>query len=179
MLVLFVALADFGRIFANALLIESSARDGAELAANEYLATPPGPLNATSTGDSAYYDNLHLLAARAVCTETRELPNSQYDTATTNCPGMPLIKVCIHDGVDPNCGNEAFSSTVPSECNEMTGAMTNSQASVSERWVEVRVCYRFDSLVDVPLISMGHFWLQRTRTFVIPCYFVMQAEPCG
>jgi TadE-like protein len=179
MLVLFVGLADFGRIFANAILIESSARNGAELAANEYLANPPSPLNAPSTGSAAYYDNLHTLAARAVCTETRELPNSQYDTATTDCPGMPLIKVCIHDNVDPSCGSEAFSATIPAECNEMTGAMLNSQGSTSERWVEVRVCYRFSSLIDVPLISLGQFWLQRTRTFVIPCYFAMKAEPCG
>lgn len=181
MLVLFVALADFGRIFANSILLEAAARNAAELAANDYLANPPGgtPLSQPSTGDAAYYDNLHRLAARAVCAETRELPNSAYDPVTTHCPGMPLIRVCVHDGVDPSCATEAFSATIPADCTEMANAMSSSQGASSERWVEVRVCYRFTSLVDLPLVSFGTFWLQRTRTFAIPCYFVMASEPCG
>jgi hypothetical protein len=180
LLVLFVAIADFGRIFANSILLEAASRNGAELAANEYVSSPPGgtPLSAPSTGDITYYTNLHLLAARAICVETQELPNSQYQAGTTNCPGMPVIKVCVHDGVDPICGTEAFSATVPTQCNEMQGGMTNAQES-SERWVEVRVCYRFTSLVDAPLLSLGEFWLQRTRTFGIPCYFVIDTAPCG
>ena len=179
MLVLFVGFADFGRIFANSILIEAAARNAAEIAANEYVANPPGSLSAPATGGSGYYADLHLLAARAVCAETHKLPNSQYDTATTDCPGMPLIKVCVHDGVDPDCGSEAFSASVPGDCGEMTTAMPNSQGSSTERWVEVRVCYRFTSLIDVPLVSFGQFWLQRTRSFVIPCYFVIGADPCG
>lgn len=181
MLVLFVALADFGRIFANSILIEAAARNGAELAANDYLANPPGgaSLDQPSTGDATYYSNLHTLAARAVCAETRELPNSAYDPITTDCPGMPLIRVCVHDGVDPHCASEAFSATIPAACTEMANAMTNSRGTSSERWVEIRVCYRFTSLVDLPLVSFGTFWLQRTRTFAIPCYFVLDREPCG
>jgi hypothetical protein len=181
MLVLFVAFADFGRIFANSILLEAAARNAAEIGANEYLANPPGgtSLSAQSTGDSAYYSNLHLLAARAFCAETRELPNSQYDPATTNCPGMPLIKVCVHDGVDPTCADEVFSASIPASCTDLTSPMPNSQGTSSERWVEVRVCYRFTSLVDLPLVSFGEFWLQRNRAFAIPCYFVLGSEPCG
>ena len=181
MLVLFVALADFGRIFANSILLEAAARNAAELAANEYLASPPGgtPLDQPSTGDAAYYANLHTLAARAVCAETRELPNSAYDPGTTTCPGMPLIRVCVHDGVDPNCGSEAFGAAIPGGCTELAQTMSNSRGTSTERWVEVRVCYRFTSLVDLPLVSFGTFWLQRTRTLAIPCYFVLDNQPCG
>jgi hypothetical protein len=182
LLVLFVGLADFGRIFANSILLEAAARNGAELASNEYLAGPPGgvPLDAPSTGDAAYYSNLRQLAARAICAETRELPNTRYDVSTATCPGMPLIQVCIHDGVDPDCNAEAFGTPIPASCNDMTNrALTNSQDGSRERWVEVRVCYRFTSLVDVPLVSFGEFWLERSRSFAIPCYFLMASQPCG
>lgn len=181
MLFLFVALADFGRIFANGVLIEAATRNGAELAANEYLSNPPGgtPLSAPSTGDATYYQTLHRMAAKAICVETGELPNSNYDPLLADCVGMPLIKVCVHDGVDPECGNEAFGATVPAQCSELNGAMLNGQGTSTERWVEVRTCYRFTSLVDVPLASFGEFWLQRTRIFAIPCYYVLGSDPCG
>jgi TadE-like protein len=181
MLLLLVAFADFGRIFANSILLEAAARNGAELAANDYLAGPPGgtSLGAAPTGDATYYANLHLLAARAVCVETQELPNSNYDSGTTNCPGMPLIRVCVHDDADPVCDGDVFGASIPVECGELASAMTNSRGGSSERWVEVRACYQFTSLVDVPLVSFGTFWLERTRTFAIPCYFVMVNEPCG
>lgn len=183
LLVLFVAIADFGRVFANSILLEAAARNGAELVANEYLANPPGgaPLGGPAPpADPAYYDNLHRLGARAICAETSELPNSRYDSSTTDCPGMPYIAVCIHDGQDPACASEVYSAPIPASCNQMSGpAMTNGRGTSSERWVEVRVCYRFTSLIDVPLISFGTFWLERTRSFAIPCYFVMDSEPCG
>jgi hypothetical protein len=181
MLVLFVAFADFGRIFANSLLLEAAARNAAELSSSEYLANPPGgtTLLAPSTGDAAYYDDLHRLIARSVCTETRELPNAIYDPGTATCPGMPLIRACVHDGVDPSCDGDVLGATIPAECGEMALPMSNSQSGSSERWVEVRLCYRFTSLIDVPLVSFGEFWLQRTRTFAIPCYFILGSDPCG
>ena len=179
MLVLFVAFADFGRIFANSVLLEAAARNAAELAANEYLANPPNDLSTTSTAGATYYDPLHLLAARAACQETRELPNTQYDTATATCPGMPLVQVCVHDGVDPSCAGETFGATIPANCSAMATPPTNSQGGRLDRWVEVRLCYRFTSLVDVPLVSFGEFWLERTRTFAIPCYYVLGTDQCG
>lgn len=183
LLVLFVAVADFSRIFANSILLEAAARNGAEVVANEYLANPPGgaPLSGPApSADPAYYANLHLLGARAICAETSELPNSNYSSSTTDCSGMPFIQVCVHDDQDPACADEVYASTIPASCNQMSSStMVNSRAGSAERWVEVRVCYKFTSLLDLPLVSFGTFWLERTRAFAIPCYFVLDSEPCG
>ena len=181
LLVLVVAVADFGRVFAAGLVLETAARDGAEVAANEYLAEPPGPLNAAapSPPDAAYYDRLHQLAARTACTEVRELANTTYDPLLNQCPGMPLTVVCVHDGQDPGCANEANGATIPAECSELQTASTNASLNGTSRYVEVRLCYRFDSIVDVPLVSFGTFWLERTRMFIIPCYFVLGNDECG
>ena len=175
MLVLFIGLADFGRIFATSILIEAAARDAAEIAANDYLATPPGPLNAPApAGDPTFYDALHTRAADAACLELAELPN-----ATSGCSTMPYIVACVHDSQDTGCGSEVHGQTIPADCGDMTTPATNSQGGTQARWVEVRICYRFTSLVDAPLISLGTFWLQRTRTFTIPCYFQLGSQECG
>lgn len=180
LLVLVVAVSDFGRIFATGLVLEAAARDAAEVAANEYLASPPGPINAPApTADPSYYSNLRQKAARTVCAEVMELPNTRYDPVTTDCAGMPLMLVCVHDGQDPGCASEAYGATVPSTCSEFTTPPTNASASGNARYVEVRLCYRFDSIVDVPLVSFGTFWLQRSRSFVIPCYFAQDDIECG
>lgn len=176
MLVLFIGLADFGRIFANGILIEAAARDAAEVAANEYLANPPGALDvaAPAPPDTAYYAGLRTRAADAACVELAELPN-----ATAGCTTMPLIVICIHDSQDPGCGSEVHGQPIPVECGDMSTSATNDQSGLSMRWVEVRVCYRFTSLVDAPMLSLGTFWLQRTRTFTIPCYFKLGTDDCG
>jgi hypothetical protein len=178
LVVLILAIADFGRIFATGVLIEAAARDGAEVAANDYLANPPGPLGSPSTGTSTYYDALHLLAARAVCAEMRELPNTTYSGG--DCPTMPLVQVCVHDSVDMQCAvpPTGYAPMAP-DCTDFPGPPTNSQQSSTERWVEVRVCYRFTTLLGVaPLPS--EVWLQRSRMFAIPCYFALGTpNPCG
>ena len=48
-----------------------------------------------------------------------------------------------------------------------------------ERWIEVRSCYEFTSIFQLPLFSLGNFWLERTRTFTIPCYFATGYGGCG
>ena len=180
MLVLLVAVADFGRIFAAGLVLEAAARNASEVAANEYLATPPGPINAPAPpADGNYYSALRLKAARTACAEVRELANTQYDPVTSNCPGMPLTLVCVHDGQDPGCAAEAFGAAIPASCTELTTPPTNPSTNGNSRYVEVRLCYRFDSIVDVPLVSFGTFWLQRSRSFVIPCYFALGSDECG
>lgn len=180
LVILIVGVADFGRIFAHGLALEAAARDAAEIAANEYLAIPPGPLSSPAPlGDPNYYDPLHLRTARVVCAETRNLPNSAYDPLTTDCPGMPLVQVCVHDGQDTSCAVEPFGATIPAQCTGMTAPPTNSQAGSSSRWVEVRVCYRFTAILQLPIISFGDVWLQRARSFVIPCYYVLGTQECG
>jgi hypothetical protein len=97
---------------------------------------------------------------------------------------MPLTLVCVHDGQDPGCADEAFGAAIPAACTELTAPPTNVSTNVypdgtSSRYVEVRLCYRFDSIIDVPLVSFGTFWLQRSRSFVIPCYFAQDDIECG
>jgi len=186
---LVIAIGDFGRIFATGVILESAARNAAELAANEYLADPPGSdatppvyLNQPAPpGDPAYYSALHDKAARAVCAETQELPNSEFDPGTGRCPGMPFIMVCIHDSQDTDCNGEALGAAVSAGCNDFVPPPNSSHGgSGTPRWAEVRVCYHFTSILDLPIISFGEFWLQRTRTFTIPCYFALgSAEECG
>lgn len=189
LLVLAVAVGDFGRIFATGVILEGAARNAAEVGANEYLAnrpgstaTPPVPLsNPAPPGDAAYYGPLHAKVAAAVCAETQELPNANYDPVSGTCAGMPFVMVCIHDEQDTNCGSEAFGATPPADCRNMNPGPTDQHSgSPSPRWVEVRVCYKFTSLVALPLVSFGTFWLERSRTFTIPCYFALgTADECG
>ena len=181
MLVLVVAVSDLGRIFAAGIVLEAATRNAAEVAANEYLASPPSPINAPiqPPGNPNYYPQLRLNAAKTACAEVRELPNTQYDAGTGTCPGMPLTLVCVHDGQDPGCADEAFGAAIPPDCSELATPPTNISTSGTSRYVEVRLCYQFDSIIDLPLVSFGTFWLQRSRTFVIPCYFAMDDEECG
>lgn len=70
LLVLFVAIADFGRVFAAGIAVEAATRNAAEAAANEYLANPPPPsdLSIPADGtDQGYYSNLRAYAAKVVC----------------------------------------------------------------------------------------------------------------
>jgi len=142
LLILLLGIADFGRVFAAGITIEASARNGAEIAAQEYLRNPPGdppkPMiePAPQPGDSdyngdTYYAALHEIAAKAACREARVLPNTTYDDgadpddpADDSCffedPGspddpqsVPLIMVCVHDGADPLCDVPAFGETIP------------------------------------------------------------------
>jgi hypothetical protein len=191
MVVLFVAVADFGRVFATGLTLEAAVRDAAEVAANDYLANPPGatatppvPLSDPAPiGDPAYYASLHQRIARTVCAETSELPNANFDAVTSDCAGMPLIMACIHDSQDTHCGNEAYAQAIPSECTGMATPPSNAQelgpTGEKPRYVEVRVCYRFDAIVDLPGMPFAEVWLQRSRMFTIPCYYSLGTAECG
>jgi TadE-like protein len=188
MLILFIAIADFGRIFSAMITIEAATRDAAEATANEYLGHPPGPLNAQAPGsDQGYYTDpirgLHRYGANVVCYELRDLPNTNYDPSTNppTCPDMPVVVVCIHDGQDGGCGTAAQPGTVgiPPECTDFTPPATSSQDGTKQRWVEVRTCYHFTAILNLPLFPLGDFWLQRIRDFTIPCYFVLGTGECG
>jgi hypothetical protein len=182
LIMLLVIVADFGRIFAAGIAMEAAARNAAEIGANEYLANPPAPLNLPApAGNSVYYAPLHRLMAKAVCVETAELANSMFDAASQTCSGMPLIQACVHDGQDTECNLEAHGAVIPAACNDMATAPTNDHppGTPAARWVEVRVCYRFTAILQSPILSFGEFWLQRTRTFVIPCYFVLGTSECA
>jgi hypothetical protein len=187
LLVVFVAVADFGRVFVAGVTLDSATRDAAEAAANRYVATPPGPLDAPAPGiDQAYYGTLHTYAASVVCSEMRGLPGTNYLAGSPpSCPDMPVVVVCVHDGADLACDSQASpgSAGIPATCGDFSPGPTNAQVTnpdgTQSRWVEVRTCYHFTPLLDLPLFSLGDVWLQRTRNFTIPCWFVLAGAECG
>ncbi|HEX5825590.1 MAG TPA: TadE family protein [Candidatus Limnocylindrales bacterium] len=183
LIMLVVLVADFGRVFAASLSLEAAARDAAEVMANKYLSNPPGAIlldQPAPAGNSAYYGPLHALAAQTICAETADLQNTAFDPATSTCAGMPLIQACIHDSQDTDCAGEVQGAAIPAECGDLAIAPSNNHAgSGTPRWAEVRVCYRFTALLSLPLLSFGDIWLQKTRTFVIPCYFALGSSECG
>ena len=191
LIIMFVGVADFARVFNAGLIIEAAARDAAEHAAQEYLANPPGdPADNAATrlstaappGVPAYYDGLHADAAKVACAETRQLPNSDYQSGSGTCATWPVVGVCIHDQAEPagHCGGQitGFPWPYPAECSQMNGPWPDPPGN-GERWVEVRLCYKFTSLLNLPLFSLGDFYLERTRVFTIPCYFATGFGACA
>ncbi len=201
LLMLLIAIADFSRVFSVGIALEAAARDAAEAAANEYLANPPPSRTppcadaapnlacpADST-DPAYYLALHDYAAGVVCDELRSLRETTFDSVTETCqggaadtrPNMPVVVVCVHDGADTACASEANpgGEGIPAGCSDLVGGSTNYQSGTSKRWVEVQTCYHFKSILELPLFSLGNVWIQRTRTFTIPCWFVLIEDECG
>lgn len=184
LLILLVAIADFGRVFATGITLDAAIRNAAEIGAQQYLSTPPGPLEypAPNPPPSNYYQDLHQTIARAVCAETRTLPNSSYNPTTQDCVNFPAIRICVHDNVDDQCGQVIpnYGGVTPVECPKLTSpAMTNSQGGSTERWVEVRVCYPFTSILRLPIWTFSDIYIERERSFVIACYIKLGEQRCG
>ena len=178
LMIMLLGVADFGRVFSAGITVEAAARNAAEAGAIERLRNPPD-LSDSTTWD-AYYDALHQKVARVVCSESRLLPNATFVVADQTCPTMPVIRVCVHDDIDPKCGEPitGFANPIPASCthidpppwNNASGGATGSHA------VEVRVCYRFTTLFNLHLalpmstgINLGDVWLQKERMFVVDC----------
>jgi hypothetical protein len=191
LIILFVGIADFGRVFNAGLIVEAAARDAAEHAAQEYLANPPGDPTTTPAvrlsvpappGDPTYYDSLHLDAAKVACIETQQLPNTDYQSLSGTCSNWPAVGVCIHDQAEPagHCGGQTtgFAWPYPSQCSQLSSPWPDPPGN-GERWVEVRVCYHFTSILNLPLFSLGDFYVERSRVFTIPCYFATGFGPCA
>ncbi|HET7667486.1 MAG TPA: TadE/TadG family type IV pilus assembly protein [Mycobacterium sp.] len=172
LLVLLLGVADFGRVFAAGITLESAARNGAEAAAQEYL-----QIQRNKTLETADYTKLHDVAREAVCRDTEILPNA---TGGGSC-SSPVVAVCVHDAAagDAGCGTETPSA--PAECDAMDGgwnAALSGTATSPLPYVEVRVCYRFTTLfnlqqLELPFgwgLSVGDVWLQRTRVFSVGAY---------
>ena len=199
MMILLVAVADFGRVFAAGVVIEAAARNAAEAAALEYARNPPGDATmsaeqrlsnpAPQSGDAfyslAYYQDLHMKSARAACAESRGLPNATFNDADGTCSTWPLIRVCVHDGVTLNdCGNviAGYSAANPAECPEIPPpgdpAWSSTQLGGTRRWVEVRLCYPFTTILDLPLMPLPDVNIQRTRAFSVPCFLDPATSSC-
>lgn len=174
LLILFMGIADFGRVFAAGITEEAAVRDGAEAAALQWQQlcqkySPPCVTGLTQPD----YDSLHALARNVACREAERMPGRVLD-GTGNCV-MPIIAVCIHDDHDPGggdltCGSEAPAPGGP--CNEMDAPWTSVRAGPSggRPYVEVRVCYRFDPLFSFALGGLGSVWLQKANVFAVTNY---------
>lgn len=171
MLVLLVAVGDFARYFATGISVESAARNAAEVAAREYAA-----LNSPSL-TSGDYATIHQFAVDTVCKELQTQPNAAYSSGT--CAGIPTL-TCVHDGSDPSCTSIAPSGVVvPPQCASFSSSQlpTSAQAGGTEasKYVEVRVCYRFSTLLNVSNIGgiglpWGDFYIERGRMFTVADY---------
>jgi hypothetical protein len=175
LLVLLLGIADFGRVFDAGITMEAAARDGAEAAAQEYLQIRRQATPATD----ADFDRITATAAATVCDEAQRLPNRQVSGSACT---LPYIAVCVHD--DPaelasygaRCG--AGSASAPSECTSIHSPWPSLWTAGRLPSVEVRACYRFDTLFDLrnlqlPLangLSLGSIWLQRDRVFSVADY---------
>lgn len=175
LLVLLLGVVDFGRVFATGVVLEAAARNGAEAAAQEYVQIRR---NNSAGLDAADYASLHAVALGVVCAEAERLPNR---VASAGVCTMPYSAVCVHDSAGGDaCGSEAGGA--PPECSVMGGTWS----SVIEQtepipplpYVEVRLCYRFTTLINLrnlqlPFgwgLNLGEFWLQRDRSFVAGIY---------
>src|SRR3989442_9403052 len=122
LMVMLLGVADFARVFSAGITVEAAARDAAETGAIERLRTKPSP-----AGSPPYYHALHEAVAKVACSETRVLPSTTFDEATRTCSSMPIIRVCVHDGNDPACGQpiNGFPAAVPAECSHMGDPWSN------------------------------------------------------
>ena len=177
LLVLLLGLADFGRVFTAGITLEAAARNGAEAAAQEYVQMARNrPGGVLASGD---YAHLHQLAIDAVCHEAETLPGQVMSGGTCS---LPATAVCVHDGNDTGCGQEA--SSAPASCSDVRSAWNpanNGAAPLGNPalpYVEVRVCYQFTTLMNLsdlrlPFgwgLSLGNIWLERDREFVVANY---------
>jgi hypothetical protein len=181
LLVLLLGIADFGRVFSAGITMEAAARNGAEAAAQEYVQMARNRPGGTLT--NADYDHLHDVAIEKVCHESALLPNAAIAGSTCS---MPAVAVCVHDGsgdlgISTTCGGEAAGA--PAECTGLNtwdpfreGAAPSGSAALP--YVEVRVCYRFTTLVNLTnlnlpfgwSLSLGEIYLERDRNFTVACY---------
>jgi len=181
MLVLLLTVADFGRLFASGITIESAARAAAETAAGTYLVEMrlmPGGVPPL-TPDA--YDRVHKAAWQSICDEAATLPNATPGTGGGQCSDLPTV-VCVHDGLDPACGNVYNAGGGGTAgCSLVAAGTSNTQSvpsSIPSKDVEVRVCYRFSSILsmDIPFFSgslsplSGNFFLEKVRTFTVADY---------
>jgi len=175
LLVLLLGVADFGRVFTTGVVLEAAARNGAEAAAQEYVQIRR---NNPASLDAADYASLHAVALSVVCAEAERLPNRVVSAGMCT---MPYAAVCVHDSAGGDaCGSEAGGA--PPECSVMdstwSSAIEQTQPTPPLPYVEVRLCYRFTTLINLRNLqlpggwglNLGDVWLQRDRSFVAGMY---------
>lgn len=191
LLVLLLGIVDFGRVFSAGITLEAAARNAAEAAAQEYVQlTRSNPGAGLGSSD---YARLHDLAIAVACRESKVL--AQNETFGGGC-ARTGVAVCVHDtAAMDNCGAEA--SLAPSECTAMANWIPGIEGGASSAigslsvgpvpHVEVRLCYRFTTLVNLSNLrlpfgwglSIGDIWLQKDRQFAAACYPTPGGVGCG
>ncbi len=183
LLVLILAVGDLGRLFAAGIVVQSASRDAAEAGAQVYAQLAEG---STETG-SAVYAQVDAAAKKVACDELSRLPNSGVAASTTCASATSAAVVaCVHDvgfdlnGTtvsspgDANCAAPppgTLSASAESGCTLITQSPWSTSLDVSGLpYVEVRVCYRFDLLLESSMIPTGPFSLQQASNFVVAAY---------
>jgi Flp pilus assembly protein TadG len=181
LMVILLAVADFGRVFQAAIVMHSAGRAAAEAAAIEYRRTEEAR-NALAPGaEAAYFERIHAVASTAACQEARVLGNTTYvEGPPVACATWPAIAVCVHDAnkVDPACGTPSTGFTAgPAECSSLRDPWATNEDVQAHDYVEVRVCYRFTTLFNLnftlPMgagISIGDIYLQNAGAFIVADY---------
>jgi len=184
LLVLMLTVVDFGRIFSAGITIESATRAAAETSAGHYLTELMRVTPTPGTIDAAGYAKIHEAAWQSVCDEASGLPNAAPGSGGAQCSGLVTV-VCVHDNADPFCGDSYNDGGgIPAGCPTLAvgSRPTNAQQSESgtQTWpyVEVRVCYRFSSLMQmtIPFVGGslsplgGDFFIEKTRVFDVANY---------
>jgi hypothetical protein len=175
MLLLLLGIADFGRLFAAGIVVRAASRDGAEAAAQLYVQLD----QSTSMSATDFYAALHAKAAAVACDETKGLWNTSTD-GSGNCT-VPAIAVCVHDaGLTVNgatqpgdtCGptQGAPSADESANCSGLGQAWSTSPDVAGLPSVEVRICYPFSMLMQMPILPLGPVYLQQTSRFVAATY---------
>jgi hypothetical protein len=185
LIVLFLGIADFGRVFQAGITVEGIARNAAEIVAGDTRLDNLKDLSGCDPAcRSQLYQQLHELAATTACDEAKRLDHTT-DVGGT-CADLLIVGACIHDADtappgDDSCG-VITGGTLPTGCSELApGSWSNAQNGVTDipgatpelRYVEVRVCYRFTPLFDqigLPIVSYlvpNQIYLERTRYFTV------------
>jgi TadE-like protein len=172
LLVFLLGVADFGRVFADGIALESAVRNTAEAAAQEYLQLCNKYGGDCTQLAATEYQGLHDLMLEVGCREAERLTNLQPagGGACTN----PIIASCIHDdnlGDTNNCGEEAATG-VPASCTQMITGWSSARNGPAEGrpYVEVRMCYLFDPLIPLTEKWWGDVRLQRENNFTVTNY---------
>ena len=170
LMILLVGIADLGRVFAAGIVIEGAARDGAEIGARSYL--KENPLGPPAPG--SYYQDLHRRVAKAVCYDMKGLPDVAFVAtagvdAPGTCPSLP-VTVCVHDGVDDACIVQPFGAVPPPGCTIFNAPATTLVGESGRTFVEVRVCYQFNSITSSAFFGFPTIFLQDARIFTVANY---------
>lgn len=184
LIVLFLGIADFGRVFAAGITVEAIARNAAEIVAGDTRMARLKDVGCDMTCRSALYTELHQLAAATACDEAQRL--SATTDVDGSCAGLLVVGACVHDTATSPPGDTCglvTGGTVPSACQaQIPSTWPNGQIGVDDpadpvdtplRYVEVRVCYRFVPLFDsigLPIVSYlvpDQVYITRSRVFAV------------